>query len=862
MFERPAVLWLLVAAPLVAGPSLLTFGAGRRLTGVLAAALRLLCFASLVLGLAGMRLPQRGTAHGFSVVALLDQSSSIASDQRAWMTDQLNRLRHAMMPGDRLAVIGFGRDTRLLAPPSDPRLLRLDRELVPDPGATDIQGALVTAAGLFSGAREKRILLLSDGNQTQGDALEELAPLASGGVRIYSAAPPAARQPRVAITSFAAPSVVRTGASFALHLDIVSEAPTPAPALIKLFADDRPVGYRQLTLGPGINRLQMPFSVARPGAYMMKATVTVASPLVASNPSAATALAVSAPPRVLMVSENPAESLVQVLKLRGYQVDTAAPHGLPRRAEDYLGYQAVIIMNTSAAAIDEEAQQALNRYVADFSGGVIVGGDTLRDMRFHDGPLEKALPIEFVPQPPPPSREPIAIYLLIDRSNSMSYNSRYPAVRDGERIRYAKQAAAALLNQLDDTDYAGVIAFDSEPYVLGHLRPLGQDRAPLLDRIRRLEPGGGTDFKDGLELAEQEILASGIGVREVILLTDGDTNRQYHDHDQLMADYVRHQIPLSTIRIGPDLENLRLLQDFAQMTGGVFYRVEDITRLPQLLVHLTNEARNFQQRERPEVEAAVPSAVLSGIDPHEVPPIEFFALTRAKDEAEVPLMVRKGASRTPLLVTWQYELGRTAVFAGDPDSMGSLAWLRWDHYAEFWSQLVSWVAREGDPGLFSLRVNNRPDGALEIEAEKANPGPVGNLFCRVAGSHQVEDIALSQTSESVYRGESAPLRAGKYNLVLMIKAGDTEQVLLRREIAAPGAARADAEELKLKPTNDGLLRQLAQGTGGAYQPSLKQILTPSSQPVTTWYPIDSLLFELAVILLLGDVLVRRRFLNE
>ena len=60
MFERPAVLWLLVAAPLVAGPSLLALGAERRLARVLAAALRLFCFASLVMGLAGMRLPQRG----------------------------------------------------------------------------------------------------------------------------------------------------------------------------------------------------------------------------------------------------------------------------------------------------------------------------------------------------------------------------------------------------------------------------------------------------------------------------------------------------------------------------------------------------------------------------------------------------------------------------------------------------------------------------------------------------------------------------------------------------------------------------------------------------------------------------------
>ncbi len=116
--------------------------------------------------------------------------------------------------------------------------------------------------------------------------------------------------------------------------------------------------------------------------------------------------------------------------------------------------------------------------------------------------------------------------------------------------------------------YAGVIAFDSEPYVLGHMRPLGEDRDELLGRVSRLEPGGGTDFKEALEIAEREILATGLPVREVILLTDGDTNRQYHDHDQLMADFAKQDIPVSTIRIGPDLENLRLLQDFAHNSGG------------------------------------------------------------------------------------------------------------------------------------------------------------------------------------------------------------------------------------------------------------------------------------------------------
>src|SRR5208282_6020859 len=147
-------------------------------------------------------------------------------------------------------------------------------------------------------------------------------------------------------------------------------------------------------------------------------------------------------------------------------------------------------------ALSNEVQDALARYVSDFGGGLIVTGEALADDRFEHGALENVLPIKFQPQPRPPSREPIAIYLCIDRSNSMSYNSRLPSVRDGERIRYAKQAAIALLRQLDDTDFVGVIAFDSEPYVLSRLHPLGEDRAALEERVERLEPGGGTDFKE------------------------------------------------------------------------------------------------------------------------------------------------------------------------------------------------------------------------------------------------------------------------------------------------------------------------------------------------------------------------------
>ena len=122
MFERPILLWLLLAAPLVAAPGMLAFRTGKRLSPALAVTMRLGCLAALVLMLAGMRIPFRAGAHRMAIVVALDESGSIAPDQRAWMKRQVTGIRRAMSPGDRIAVVGFGRDARLTAPLGDPRL--------------------------------------------------------------------------------------------------------------------------------------------------------------------------------------------------------------------------------------------------------------------------------------------------------------------------------------------------------------------------------------------------------------------------------------------------------------------------------------------------------------------------------------------------------------------------------------------------------------------------------------------------------------------------------------------------------------------------------------------------------------------
>jgi len=102
-------------------------------------------------------------------------SRSIAPDQQDWMRRRVEELKASMRLLISSAVVGFGRDARLLAPLTDPRLLgHLGNGA--DGGATNIAGALTAAESLFPADADKRIVLLSDGNETEDSALAELPP--------------------------------------------------------------------------------------------------------------------------------------------------------------------------------------------------------------------------------------------------------------------------------------------------------------------------------------------------------------------------------------------------------------------------------------------------------------------------------------------------------------------------------------------------------------------------------------------------------------------------------------------------------------------------------------------------------------
>jgi Mg-chelatase subunit ChlD len=495
------------------------------------------------------------------------------------------------------------------------------------------------------------------------------------------------------------------------------------------------------------------------------------------------------------------------------------------------------------------------------------GPQSFGDPGYQKSPLERTLPVQFVEQKPKPKgRTAMGVFLLVDRSNSMSYNSRRRDVRDGEKMQYAKAAARALVAQLRPIDRVGVIAFDSDPYVLGPLRALSEFRTELEDRIARLMPGGGTDFKAALEIAASQLTASALPVRHIILLTDGDTNRGAADHFQLVQTLARMGITVTTIRIGDDDVNLELLQKISSDTGGRFYHVEDIERLPQLIVSDTRKVEEKQQGEEKAPAGPTeltlrldePSQVVRGFSEGDFPPLRNPVETRMKDGGDLVVYGADGGRRLPLLATWQYGLGRAGVFTLDPTAAEASQWVAWPGFAKLWSQLVRWAIREETP--WETRQSIRfEEGAPFLEVQTFDDADDGAVVAQIFTEPQRSiDLQLTPVAPRLYRAPLPPLSPGRYALLLTRRSGD-KTVSQRRDVLAIEASMEEGSsaELARKLPDLELLKEVAAETGGSVDPTVEQLTERHGGARTRRQSLDWLVVPLALALLLGDISLRR-----
>jgi len=271
--ERPELLWWLLLVVPVIGLSVWTRRALPRRRMVLATALRVAGVVALVLALAGLTRNEPVDALG--VVYAIDASASVGTaGQRQALQFVQASLKHQGSK-DVAGVVAFGADALVEQQPREH--LALDGlETAPVPHQTDLAGGLRLASALLPGDRARRIVLLSDGEQTRGDAAQQVLATAGGDLQVAVVPLGGVRGPDAWLDDLLAPPRADEGAAYDVR--VVARTDQEADGTLRLYRNGTYLGNLAVHLEPGrADVFTFRQEARRAGLYRYKATLDVAT---------------------------------------------------------------------------------------------------------------------------------------------------------------------------------------------------------------------------------------------------------------------------------------------------------------------------------------------------------------------------------------------------------------------------------------------------------------------------------------------------------------------------------------------------------------------------------------------------------
>ncbi len=561
-----------------------------RITSMVLHMLVMLCS---IFALAGLRFDYEIPNDQNEIILLVDVSESEEQAQEA--RDEFVELviNDSRYDGFNIGIVTFGFDQQYAVPLTNKTSGVFDAYIsapLPDTSATNVAAALNYAKTLFNNPKTGKIVLITDGKETDEDAKAVISSIAVQGIKVDTA---------YVSSKYEGNDVQVVGITLPeYHVDVEDE--TTIVAMIQSSSDvsatielldngvvNEELGKRTIDLTKGTHSVEFTHVFAKEGLHELSVKIKVDGDLLEQNNEYATYLNLEFYNKILIIERAAGTSIelenllnADLAENKKYKIDVKdlKDATLPSTVEGLRAYDQVILNNISYKELeslpctDEESfDLALEKYVQDFGGGLFtVGGDD------EDGKVnayqnmtntvyQSMLPVQAIKYTPP-----VGVMLVIDTSGSMQGNLSNGTVK----LDAAKNGAGACLDALTDRDYVGVMKLDTAYDMVLELTPRSQESKIKQAIYEIKDTTGGTEYTAAIVRAAEALRSlKSVAKRHIIIISDGEISDHTNSINMAKGYYETDGITLSVVNIlhSADSSPNAMIEELVKVANGKSY---------------------------------------------------------------------------------------------------------------------------------------------------------------------------------------------------------------------------------------------------------------------------------------------------
>ena len=778
-----------------------------------------------------------------AVALLVDGSASIPDDQlqraRQWVEQAYQ------MHGETwIRTVAFGR-TPILLPAADqaPAIQRPDQQ----PG-TDISRAVHSAIELLPEDYTHRVVLLTDGNQTDGDLLAEASIAAAHGVTLDPVVLDTRAENDLYLESIHVPAAARPGERVKVGVVVVSNYATTAHLTIMQGA--KSVFAQNIAIEPGRSSYEAETIVSGAGAANFVAQATADNDQHPDNNRLSASVRLDSEPKVMLFSEKPDEdlALVEALDAARIKAQIAGVDAMPSAVGALLNYDVVLLSDVDYTRLAAAKQEALINYVKDGGGGLlVVGGERTGEL----GQLKKKIPVlRMMPvvfkEKKKTEPNPVSLILVIDKSASMSRERKFAM---------AVQAANETIQMLAEKSNLGVILFDDFPRWAIPMQKVGDDenKKKMQELLRTFGVDGGTSIYPAINEAYKKLKDDPAKVKHIILLSDGISITTFEQWGHVIQWMASKKITISSVALGKESDQAHL-RHIAEVGRGRYYFTEDFAQIPRIFMEETKTiTKKGAVEKKIQPELLKKGDLLEGMTLEPIPEILGYNTADPKPTSEVFLTAERG---DPLLARWRFGLGKVAVLLTDNGKQWALNWRTWPQYSPLLARLVRGALPDLALRNYAIAATtNENQAQVSVDATDQYGNFVNDmqLLLKVTTpTGETRDVTLTQERAGGYQGAFEVTDFGAYALRVVPQSGALvrSQGLGQVQLAPP-------REFVAATPDRSLLAKVAAATQGKLNPTPAEVFAEPEVEFPQRRPLWNIMLYLALGGMLIGLLVRR-----